>query len=83
MSEVLHSCQDTIKVYEGCPMFNPQGLQDALDTMRENTETKQGSTVDVESASSQETRQSTYVSSCRRLRSRESSAAYSEAMMSH
>merc|ERR1719436_358208 len=51
--------------------------------MRENTETKQGSTVDVESASSQETRQSTYVSSCRRFRSRESSAAYSEAMMSH
>ena len=42
--------------------------------------TKQGSTVDVESKSSQEARQSMYVSSCRRFRS---SAAYSEAMMSH
>ena len=34
-------------------MFNPQGLQDALDTMRENTETKQGPTVDKASTSSQ------------------------------
>ena len=42
--------------------------------------TKQGSTVDEESKSSQEARQSMYVSSCRRFRS---SAAYSEAMMSH
>ena len=72
--EVSHSCHDVIQMSRRKPTRTIRKWpEEAQDTMRENTETKQGATVDEESTSSRKARQSTWYPA----------AEGPEAMMSH
>ena len=79
--EVSHSCQEMIQtlrrmlcsIYMAC-------RQDAQDTMRENTGPSRDLQLMRKAKAAKKPGSQLYVSSCRRFRS---SAAYSEAMMSH
>ena len=79
--EVSHSCQEMIQtlrrmlcsIYMAC-------RQDAQDTMRENTGPSRDLQLMRKAKAAKKPGSQLYISSCRRFRS---SAAYSEAMMSH